>query len=303
MEHIDISTDVLAVQPLRSILHSGIASLRPYLRGGKPYIARKGKEVPLHSSDGALFDVGDWQQMDTEVENALKPLLPVCKEFAACGLISNAGFSDTDDKVYRAGDIGVPLPFIHKWSDRHPSSIYMAAIEVAEMVERVVLGVDAPLVFEGIPLYGMCNHPRRAIQTITNPYMKNGEHNTAWSFDCFCNEIMEAKMSLFEQGYTGACSAFVSSDWFEAGINTQHFHSFKNVVMSPQLSKGTVVLCEMKKETMFIYCGQDIILTQGYPRIGTACEVYMAGMAVVCCIVPVIQKNHCGIIHMKVNSI
>jgi len=328
-----------------------IYALRPYFRHGRPCIAAldengRCKDVPLDSQDNVFFTTDDWLAMDAAVQKEAKSNINVLKIFNEhrqhprynddlfLDLKSRYKLSDT---MYHDGDETYPLPVIHKechFSEREilaahgskipidTSYVTMAAKAVVERTERLVLGVDEPFVWssvdgDDIPLYGMCNHPNRITQTITNPRL-NDERNPAWSTDLFFDEIGRAEATMRKKGFTGRLNAFVSSDW-EIGVRSML--TCLDVTATPHLPLGTIVLCEMTPATMQIYYGLDFSVlqwsvdkTDDVARVNmeVTCGVIPAvrcsvnktddartiTMKVLCCIVPVIHKNHCGIMHL-----
>ena len=164
---------------------------RPFLRDGKAYVTRRNglsanKELP--SSDGVFFSVKDWMQMDAFVMDTVRPILTTCREFdkAACCVTTRL-----DDDA----------PFINKGAKQN--CIADAARVVAEKVERILLGVDEPLVFKGTRYCGLCNHPSRNAVLLTDPY-KDNERNPQWSLELFYSELARAESMVL--GYSnGTC--------------------------------------------------------------------------------------------------
>ena len=138
-------------------------------------------------------------------------------------------------------------------------------------------------------------------QMVTDPY-KDNERNPAWSLGLFYRDLARIEDCL--RGHSDNYVVFVSPDWVQLGVKPQDIRDFlcKEAVLSRQLPPGTIVACEMSKETIEVRCKQDVILIQSYPKYGTACDISGVGFTVGCSIVPVIRNGQ-GIMHMKVNSI
>ena len=258
---------------------------RPHLRDGKAYVTRHcngiARNEQLSSSDGVFFSVEDWIRMDTLVCDTARSELVAYRE-----LVNVCVKQPLDDS-----------PFISKGAKQN--CIADAARAVAEKVERIILGVDEPLVFNGTRYYGLCNHPNRNTASLTNPY-KDNERDPQWSLELFNSEFarIEARLRCHSDSYI----VFVSPDWVYLGVKPQDIKSFlcKEAVLSRQLPPGTIVACEMSKETIQVCCKQDVMLIQSYPKHGTACDINDVLLTVCCSIFPVIRNGQ-GIMHMKVN--
>jgi len=298
---------------------------RPFFNNGRAYTTGQDEDgyyvdVPLDSNnDDVFFTASEWHMMDDAVVTTVKPYLQTVKAFSDHKkklYLKN----ESKEKVYRDGDEVYPLPFTYKpcyFRERefqkardtnyNPciDTIKMASQLVAETVERLVLGVHEPFVFGDMPLYGMCNHPDRSTCVITNPYLKDGTRNPEWSKDVLFDEIGFMETVMRKKGFTGQLRAFVSTDWDKVEISS--LLEFLNVIVTPFLPLGTIVLCEMTPATMQICCAMDFSLIQylkgdvevvdeqDTEKQDTEKAIYMN---VVCSIIPVIHKNHCGIAHL-----
>jgi len=304
-------------------------TLRPYFRNGRACtsggvsrdVVSEGilrlRDVPLDSDEGVFFELSDWRLMDSAVVCAARPRLDVSIVFHdhKNGLFLR---HKPTESAYRDGDDVYPLPFITSqcsFTQRQLlasrdlnvpidiSTIAQASQMVAERVERVVLGVHEPLVFDDIPLYGMCNHPNRITQVITNPWCSDGSRNPKWSKDVIYDEIGKTEATMRKRGFTGDLHAFVSCDLKE--LNVESLLAAIDVTITSLLPYGTVVLCEMTPETMQIYFAHDFTLIQ-HPKaeavMGGDVESMRINLKVAGCEIPIIHKNHCGIAHLTVGA-
>ena len=285
--------------------------LRPFVKDGKAYVSRttervKREEVPLPESEKgrAFLTKDDWREYDTAIFTTIHPTWKLLRSCLDRGLFVE--FEMPEDCVYHDGDDTYPLPIVSKSfivctrqvEQSHkaiqPINVDVASLaaqEVAQKIDQMVFGTCEAPVYNDVPLYGMCNHPNRITQTLTDPYLKDGKRNPDWSPAVFYAEVAKAEATLRNRGFEGQIGVFIAEDWDSILPSSV----LKSAFVTPHaLPSGTVVLCEMSPETLQIYFGIDVNLVQWNSDNPNEVE-----MRVLCCIVPLIHKNHCGIVHLS----
>ena len=240
-----------------------IESRRPYLKGGAAYIQRwirppgnliaECKEIPLPSNDGVFFTEHDWGKMDNAVTKNYQSIQEITRMLANNQQSENMWGTDgtvrlklSKDKTYTDGKDTYPLPIIYESCKE--TGIAQTVQAMSTRIERTVLGVDEPPVYEGLPLYGLCNHPKR----ITKAF--NEADDPAYSL---YHELDIAEATLLEEGLGDTFLVILSLDWVRHGVKPQNIESFgiHKAVLSLLLPKGTVIVCDRSAHTIRIGIG------------------------------------------------
>jgi hypothetical protein len=313
---------------------------------GKP----KMDAVPI--SNAATLRRDDWIMIDQAVLVAARPRLRFFNELRAAGLnvnlpnalgktvwqyerqsnVSGASISmdglrkgDSDRPMYDMEQM--PLPVIHKdfsFSARQiavsrqsntPIDTTMAAsaaLSVAELVEKLSLGVAESYSYGGGKVYGVLNYPYRLTKTFTSPWLITGERNPAWTPGMLQKEILEARRALMDRFHYGPFNLYVSPDFDEildddynigtAGVvssltlreRLQKIDTISAIRTCEFLPRGSIVLLEMNQNTIQAVTGMDITTVQWQEEGG-----FDIHFKVLCILLPRLKSDYngsCGVL-------
>ena len=269
----------------------------------------------MESTEGVFMTSKEWHEIDTAVRIVKKSTCSIFDTLVEAG----CGITDTDsikDAVYTIDGEVYPLPYIHRdFSIDFPTlkksredkqnidttTVQTIAFMVIQAVEKLFLGLWEVSDFGDMSLYGMCNHPNRITCPIAPPYLEGGSKlNLTWSISHFEKELKACVARLLEAGFTGPFLCILSEDWKRAGVNPQQVTSslVKKTLISELLPEGTVVLVEMRPETILAFCGLDLTTIQWSSQAGHDVESPREIVfKVLACMLPLIRADHCGILH------
>ncbi len=325
--------DVNALRPYAG--HDGRSYITT-MQNGKPVA------VPLVNATATLRK-DEWIQLDTAVVKAAQPRLKAVGDLRARGLtyaipngmgktvlqtetqsdISDAGVSmdgltqaDRDRPVYELTNL--PLPIIHKdfsfsarqvatsrsgGSPLDTSMAELAARKVAEMAEKLLLGVASSYTFGGGTIAGYTNHGSRLLKTITDPT------STGWTAATFVQEVLEMRKQSTDDYHYGpwmlytapAWDVYLDDDYSTAkGDNTlrervQKIQGIEGVQTLDYLTDYDIVLVQMTSDVVREVIGMDVTTLQWETQGGM-----MLNFKVMAILVPQIradQNDNTGIVH------
>jgi uncharacterized linocin/CFP29 family protein len=248
----------------------------------------------------------DWVQLDTAVIKAAKPRLNAIADLRAAGLVynipnglgktvleyeaqSNAGAATISMDGLRQSDGSrplfdlrtLPLPIIHQdfsYSARQviasrnggspldTTSAELAARNVAEEAEKLLLGASDTYTFGGGTVYGYRNYTYRETKSLTTP----GTNATT------VTEVLDMRKKSMDNNYYGpwmlyyspGWSAYMDTDYSTAkGDNTlrerlKKIEGIIDVKQADYLTDTSMILVQMTSDVVRLVMGMDITTVQ-----------------------------------------
>jgi hypothetical protein len=202
--------------------------------------------VEMVTNAPATLRKDDWIQLDTAIVKAAKQRLRVVSDMRSRGLVYNIpnGMAKTVLQTEAQSDISeadlsmdglrqsqndrpefsltnLPLPIIHKdfsfsarqiaasrngGSPLDTTTAELAARRVAEIAEKLTLGVHSSYQFGGGTIYGLTNHPARLLKSLTDP-------TGAWTPDLLVKEVLEMRTQSQNAGHFGSWTIYTGLAW------------------------------------------------------------------------------------------
>lgn len=200
--------------------------------------------MPIANETGILF-YDEWKYLDTAVSRAATPRLKAWRDLRAANTLRIPSWGKTAAESQMIGDItpaevnmsglaiadqdfpvgdrtGVPLPIIHKdakigmreLATSRESNIpldttflELAAIKVAEEIEKFTVGVGIAYSFGGFSIYGYTNHPQRLTVELTDPT------DVGWTPGTLINEIIQMRLAAEDVGFYGPFKMYLGRGW------------------------------------------------------------------------------------------
>lgn len=272
---------------------------------GKKVIAYNA--VPVQNTVASLRR-DDWILIDRAVIQSARPRLRAVADVRGAGLtmsipngmgktvleyqtmgdltdatISMDGLRESENDRLEFDTAYLPLPIIHK--DFHltlrqieqsrngttPLDTTQAEIcgrKVAELAEKLLVGVASSYSYGGGTVYGYVNHPNRNTQSLTAPSTSN--HATTLV------EILQMRQKLIDDGFYGPYILYTSPAWTayldEDFVSTKGDNTFRERILKLEnisavrtldyLTGNAMVLVQMTSDVVREVIGMDIVTMQ-----------------------------------------
>lgn len=222
-------------------------ALRPYVSedGRQSLITVNRQEFAVNTPTPFTKDA--WKELDKTVIQAAMQRLKLVADIRSAGLTVTIGngmgktsfeyqsMSDIDDAVLSMDPVvrsamnrpytelkNIPLPVIHKdvvFSARDiaisrsggvaldTTSLDLQTRKVAEMAEKLAIGVGTPYVIGGGILYGLTTFPQRLTKTINNPT------GGTWTPDKTLSDVLAMRDQSTAARHYGPWKLYCSSSW------------------------------------------------------------------------------------------
>lgn len=301
-------------------------------------------EAVLLQNTTATLRHEEWKQFDEAVVKAALPRLRAVADIRGAGLTYNVpnGMGKTVLATETQSDVGdavvsmdglrqserdrpvyelsnLPLPIIHKdfsFSARQimtsrnsgsPLDTSMAEAcsrKVAEMIEKLTLGVQTGMTWGGGTIYGLTNFTSRQTKTITTPTGSNASTTLA--------EVLSMKSMLQSHNMFGPYMLYCSPNWDQYMDNDYVTSSPQNTLRErlrkidqiqdvrtlDYLTGYSLVLVQMTSDVIRMVIGMDITTVQWETSGGL--EQNFKVMAIIVPQLRCDQSSNCGIVHGSV---
>jgi uncharacterized linocin/CFP29 family protein len=254
------------------------------------------KAIPLNNATATLRK-DEWKLLDDAVVRAAKPRMRAVNDLRSRGLtynipngmgktiletetqsdISDAAISmdglresEGDRPVYELGTL--PLPIIHKdfhfsarqvmasrngGSPLDTTTAELAARKVAEMAEKLLLGVASSYAFGGGTIYGYANYTGALLKTLTSPTA------SAWTPATLVEEVLEMKLQSTNAYHYGPWMIYAAPSW-DSYLDNDYSASKGDLTLRERLGKIQGIL---GVETADYLTGYRLLLVQFTPDV------------------------------------
>jgi uncharacterized linocin/CFP29 family protein len=321
---------------LRPYLGNDGRSYITVIQNGKP------EAVPLLNTTATLRK-DDWKILDEAIVKAAKPRLRAVADIRAAGLtytipngmgktvLETETASDISDAVVSMDGLrestsdrphfelsNLPLPIIHKdfnyslrqiaasrngGSPLDTTTAELAGRKVAEMAEKLLLGVQTGITYGGGTIYGLTNYTNRQTKVMTLPTA------VGWTAATTLAEVLSMKYLSQAAYHYGPWMLYCSPAWDQymdndyvttAPQNTLRtrlklIDGIQDVRTLDYLTGYTILLVQMTSDTVREVIGMDISTVQWESKGGM--QVNFKVMAIMVPQVRCDQDSNCGIIH------
>jgi uncharacterized linocin/CFP29 family protein len=321
---------------LRPYLGNDGRSYITVIQNGKP------EAVPLLNTTATLRK-DDWKILDEAIVKAAKPRLRAVADIRAAGLtytipngmgktvLETETASDISDAVVSMDGLrestsdrphfelsNLPLPIIHKdfnyslrqiaasrngGSPLDTTTAELAGRKVAEMAEKLLLGVQTGITYGGGTIYGLTNYTNRQTKVMTLPTAGG------WTAATTLAEVLSMKYLSQAAYHYGPWMLYCSPAWDQymdndyvttAPQNTLRtrlklIDGIQDVRTLDYLTGYTILLVQMTSDTVREVIGMDISTVQWESKGGM--QVNFKVMAIMVPQVRCDQDSNCGIIH------